>query len=119
MTGITGRWDKEKNFTTVSWTVDPPLKSQWCKGNKLLWFIRYCPWDSIDQVPDNLTSVDPNGDAWSAWMYLDKRQRTINMVNMSNENYYLFEVGWRSKHKNVIHYKYASKLIYFGQQGNL
>ena len=117
VTKVMGERDNEKNLTTISWKVDPPLKSDWCKGNKLLWFIRYCPWDSIDQVPDNLTSVNPNGEGWSAWMDLDKRQRMINMLDISDKKYYLFEVGWRSKHKNVMNYKFASKLFYFGQQG--
>lgn len=119
VTGITGQRDDDKNWTTLSWTVDPPKKSDWCKGSKLLWFIRYCPWDSIDQVPDNLTTIDPDGEEWSAWMDLDKRQRMINMMDINEDKYYLFEVGWRSKHKDVFHYKYASKLFYFGQQGKL
>lgn len=119
VTGITGQHDSDTNLTTIRWTIDPPLKSSWCKGSKLLWFIRYCPWDSIDQIPDNLTLIDPDSEDWSAWMDLDKRQRTINMVDISDEKYYLFEVGWRSKHRDTMHYKYASKLFYFGQQGKL
>lgn len=119
VTGITGEWDDERNITTVSWTVDPPLKSQWCKGSKLLWFIRYCPWDSIDQVPDDLASIDPDSEDWSAWMDLEKRQNTINMVDISDDKYYLFEIGWRSKHKDTFHYKHASRLFYFGEQGKV
>lgn len=116
VTGITGQRDEERNLTTISWTVEPPLKSDWCRGSKLLWFIRYCPWDVVDHIPDNLTSIDPSSDDWSAWMDLDKRQRVINMVDISDNKYYLFEIGWRSKHRDTIDYKYASKLFYFGEQ---
>ena len=70
-------------------------------------------------MPDDLSTIDPDSDDWSAWMDLEKRQNTINMVDISDDKYYLFEVGWRSKHKDTFHYKHASRLFYFGEQGKL
>jgi len=76
-------------------------------------------WDSIDAVPENLSTISPTSNAWSKWISLDKRQTEITITNLDKTKYYVFEIGRRIKHRDFIEHKYPSKVYYFGQQGNV